>query len=138
MLTDDRIWWRPHESDNSIGNLLLHLNGNVRQWIVVPFGGVPDARNRPAEFAEKRHIPGAELRERLDATLREVDEILQRMEPAALLQNYDIQHQKNVTGIEAIYHVVEHFAMHHGQILYITKLVTGQDLGFYKHLEQRK
>ena len=135
MLTDDQIWWRPHESGNSIGNLLLHLNGNVRQWIVVPFGGVQDARNRPAEFAEKRQIPGAQLRERLDATLREVDEILRRMEPAALLQTYDIQHQRNVTGIEAIYHVVEHFAMHHGQILYITKLVTGQDLGFYKHLD---
>ena len=136
-LTEDQIWWRPHEGSNSIGNILLHLNGNVRQWILVPLGGISDERNRPAEFAERQPIPVRELRDTLDATLRQVENILGGIEPVALLKIYDIQNQKGVTGLEAVYHVVEHFAMHHGQILYITKLLTEQDLGFYRHLDKK-
>ncbi len=57
-LTDDQIWWRPNDACNSIGNLLLHLNGNVGQWLVASFNRLDDARNRPAEFNETRQIPG--------------------------------------------------------------------------------
>jgi uncharacterized damage-inducible protein DinB len=138
MLTDDQVWWRPHEQCNSIGNLLLHLNGNMRQWIVAPLGGISNQRNRPAEFAERQTIPIRELRDKLDGTLREVEQVLQEIDSAALLKTYDIQHQKDVTGLEAVYHVVEHFGMHHGQILYITKQLTGNDLGFYRHLDEKK
>ena len=137
MLKEDQIWWRPNEKSNSIGNLLLHLNGNVRQWILAPLGGISDERNRPAEFAERQPIPICELRDGLEATLRQVENILGGIEPAALLKTYDIQDQKGVTGLEAVYHVVEHFGMHHGQILYITKLLTDQDFGFYRHLDEK-
>ena len=57
QLSEEDIWWRGHESDNSIGNLLLHLSGNIRQWIISGIGGQTDARNRPKEFAERTHIP---------------------------------------------------------------------------------
>ena len=138
MLTEEQIWWRPQETSNSIGNLLLHLNGNIRQWIIAPLGGGSATRNRPAEFAERRQIPLRELQDSLEVALREVDGILGQVEPMALLQTYDIQDRKGVTGLEAIYHVVEHFSMHYGQILYITKLLTGHDLGFYRHLDEKK
>ena len=135
-LTDEQIWWRPNEASNSIGNLILHLNGNVKQWIVSTFSEATDQRNRPAEFRERRHIPAAELRNNLDQTLNEVDRILRRLEERDLLKRFDIQKYEAVTGLEAVFHVVEHFAMHYGQILYITKMLEGQDLGFFKYLDQ--
>lgn len=138
MLRDEQIWWRPQETSNSIGNLLLHLNGNLRQWIVAPLGNGSGERNRPAEFAERQQIPVHELRNQLDATLREVEDIFKQISPAALLKTYDIQQQKGVTALEAVYHVVEHFSMHYGQVLYITKLLTGHDLGFYRHLDEKR
>jgi uncharacterized damage-inducible protein DinB len=138
MLTEEQIWWRPQETSNSIGNLLLHLNGNVRQWLIAPLGGGSSERNRPAEFNERQPISSRELRDRLDATLREVEEILKGIDPGTLLKRYEIQSQKDVTSLEAIYHVVEHFSMHYGQILYITKLLTGRDLGFFRHLDEKK
>jgi uncharacterized damage-inducible protein DinB len=134
ILSDDQIWWRPNDQSNSIGNLLLHLNGNVRQWIVSPLGNTPDHRDRDSEFAERRHSGQADLRAVLDQTLKEVDSILGRLTTAELLENYTIQGFENVTAVQAIYHVVEHFAMHYGQIVYITKLLTETDLGFYRHL----
>jgi uncharacterized damage-inducible protein DinB len=136
LLTDEQVWWRPNSESNSIGNLLLHLNGNVQQWLIAPLGGPAIARNRPAEFAEQGPIPVSELRLRLNATLEEVTRILSQAETTAIEKTYDIQNQRGVTGFEAIFHVVEHFSMHYGQILYITKLLTGQDLGFYRHLNK--
>jgi uncharacterized damage-inducible protein DinB len=136
LLSEDQIWWRPNATSNSIGNVLLHLNGNVQQWLVAPLGGPNIKRNRPAEFAEQGPLPVIQLRERLTGTLKEVERILSQAEPTALEKTYDIQDQRGVTGFEAIYHVVEHFSMHYGQILYITKFLTSQDLGFYRHLDK--
>lgn len=136
-LTAGQIWWRPNEASNSIGNLLLHLNGNVRQWIVSGLGGGSDERNRSAEFAERENIDPARLREALDGTLRDADAVLSRLTAADLAKRYRIQVYDEVTGLEAIYHVVEHFGMHHGQIAYITKLITSADLGFYSYLDKR-
>ncbi len=133
-LTEEQVWWRPNESSNSIGNLLLHLNGNVRQWILSGLGGADDGRNRPAEFAEREHMPVPQLRATLEATLKEADSVLASLDGKALLNRNDIQKHKDVTGLEAIYHVVEHFAMHYGQVVYITKLLTAEDLGFFRHL----
>lgn len=136
LLNEDQVWWRPNPTSNSIGNLLLHLNGNVQQWLVALLGGPIRQRNRPAEFAEKGPIPVSELRARLASTLDEVEHILSQVQPAALKKTYEIQNRAGVTGLEAVYHVVEHFSMHYGQILYITKLLTSEDLGFYRHLDK--
>ena len=134
-LTDEQVWWRPNEASNSIGNLILHLNGNVRQWIISPFNQLEDQRDRPAEFSEHCIIPARELLEKLSATMQEASEVLARISEADLLTPFEIQGYK-VTGLRAIYQVVEHFAMHFGQIVFITKLVHAKDLGFYRELDK--
>jgi uncharacterized damage-inducible protein DinB len=134
-LTEEQLWWRPNEASNSIGNLLLHLSGNVRQWIVTSFNRGEDLRNRPAEFAEKAGGPAGELLARLGATLDDAAAVLSRMTEDDLLRPMDIQGY-HTTGLAAIYHVVEHFGMHYGQIVYITKSLQGRDLGFYSDLNK--
>lgn len=133
-LSSEQIWMRNTDNENSVGNLVLHLCGNVGQWIGSGVGGKPDTRQRDAEFAARG---GAELRDRLTATISDATAIIrnlpiQRLSEKKTIQKYD------VTLMEAIYHVVEHFAQHTGQIIFATKLLTGQDLGYYKHLNQPK
>jgi uncharacterized damage-inducible protein DinB len=134
-LDDERIWWRSSENANSAGNICLHLAGNIRQWILHGVGGAPDTRVRDAEFAARGGLSRDALRDHLRQALVEVLPVIERQTPADLLrtvrpQNYD------VTVLEAIYHVVEHFAQHTGQIIYLTKALTGEDLGFYAHLSR--
>jgi hypothetical protein len=133
-LTEEQIWWRPNESSNSIGNLILHLNGNVRQWLVDSFNHSKDERDRPAEFAAKGDILKAKLLEMLEWTVREAANALDRMSEAELLAQYEIQGY-TVYGLDAVYQVIEHFALHYGQIVYIAKMLRDQDLGFYKELD---
>jgi uncharacterized damage-inducible protein DinB len=129
------VWARGSANENAIGNLVLHLCGNVRQWIVSGVGGQPDVRRRDAEFSA---AGGAAIPELLDRLRRAVDEALAtldsvtqaRLGERVAIQNYD------VTVLEAIYHVVDHFSMHTGQIIFATKMLTGADLGFYRHLSQ--
>ncbi len=130
QLNDEQIWWRANEQSNSIGNLLLHLSGNARQWIVCGLGGAPDARVRQQEFAERRVIPRAELILTVRQTLADVDRTLVDFDPENLLNRYPIQ-GTTVTALEAIFHVTEHFSMHTGQIILLTKLLAERDLGFY-------
>lgn len=129
-LTDEQIWWRANEKSNSIGNLLLHLSGNARQWIVSGLGGAADARVRSQEFAERRMVPRAELLAIVHETLAEVDRVLADFDHNKLLDQYPIQ-GTTVSALEAIFHVTEHFSMHTGQIILLTKLMTEQDLKFY-------
>lgn len=110
LLTDEQIWWRANPQSNSIGNLLLHLSGNVRQWIVCSLGGAPDERDRDSEFAERRLISRDELLARLRQTLNEADAALAKFDPEKLLERRVIQ-GLDVTALEAIFHVVEHFSM---------------------------
>jgi uncharacterized damage-inducible protein DinB len=134
-LTDEQVWWRPNEASNSVGNLLLHLNGNVRQWLVASFNRLEDARNRPAEFGERNHIPAAVLLQQMGATLQQASAVLARLTEAELLATYEIQGY-TTTGLAAVYQVVEHFGLHHGQIIYVTKMLRDKDLGFYKELSK--
>jgi len=130
LLNDQQIWWRANEQSNSIGNLLLHLSGNVRQWIVCGLGDATDSRDRDSEFAQRGEIPRAELFDRLKRTVTEAVTVLARLDPDALLERHRIQGME-VSALEAVLHVVEHFSMHAGQILYITKQLTAHDLHFY-------
>ena len=134
-LTDEQVWWRPNEASNSIGNLILHLNGNVQQWLVASFERLEDRRDRPAEFAERQQVPAKALLETLGATVQRASDVLLRLTEADLRATYQIQGY-TVTGLHAVYQVVEHFGLHYGQIVYITKLVSGKDLGFYRGLEK--
>ena len=134
-LTEEQVWWRPNQASNSIGNLILHLNGNVRQWLVASFNRSEDDRNRPAEFAATEGISAAALAEKLGATIQEASAVLARLTEADLTARYEIQGY-NVSGLEAVSQVVEHFGMHYGQILYIAKMLRDVDLGFYRELSR--
>lgn len=133
-LSDEEVWGRPNEQSNSVGNLLLHLTGNVRQWIVSGLGGAPDRRDRPAEFAARGPIPKADLRRDLEAAVREAVEVVERLPAAALLERRTVQgFSETVLGI--LIHVIEHFSYHTGQIAYFTKARRGIDLGFYRGVD---
>ena len=134
-LSESQVWWRPNPASNSIGNLILHLNGNVRQWMVASFNHSDDARNRPAEFSDTGSIPASTLLDQLSGTMQEAAGVLSRLTEADLLARYEIQGY-NVSGLEAVYQVVEHFGLHYGQILYIAKSLTGADLGLYRELNK--
>jgi hypothetical protein len=132
-LTDGQVWWRPNEASNSIGNLILHLNGNVRQWLVDSFNRLDDMRDRPAEFSRREGIPATELLCKLESTMGEASAVLARLTAEDLAAPYEIQGYR-VHGLDAVYQVVEHFGLHYGQIAYIAKSLSGRDLGFYREL----
>ena len=129
QLSDEEIWWRPNDASNSIGNLVLHVCGNMRQWIISGLGGAADVRERDKEFAERRPISRHELSDKFRQTVNEAREVLGRLEPGELTRRGRIQGY-DVTGYEAAAHVIEHVAYHAGQIIYITKLKRAKDLGF--------
>jgi uncharacterized damage-inducible protein DinB len=135
-LSDEQVWWRANPESNSIGNLLLHLSGNVRQWIVSGIGGAPDARVRQQEFDERSMIPRAELLGLLKQTLSEFDDTLASLDPSLLLKERRIQ-GNDVVVLEAIFHVVEHFSMHTGQIILLTKMFKSMDLEFYDFTDDK-
>lgn len=130
QLTDDQIWWRANEESNSIGNLVLHLCGNARQWIVCGLGFEPDHRVRDAEFSRRDPLERAELLNLLRSTLSDVENVLRQLDPSTLLEKRKIQ-GSDVDVLEAVFHVTEHFSMHTGQIIILTKMLTAGDLRFY-------
>lgn len=129
-LSEEDVWWRAHETDNSIGNLILHLCGNIRQWIISGIGGAPDERNRALEFSERKQIAKMDLMKRFEETLLEADRVLGEFDADKLLEVRRFQKWDH-TCLDAISHVVEHVGQHMGQIIYITKLRKGKDLRFF-------
>jgi len=127
-LTEEQVWARSNENQNAIGNLVLHLCGNVRQWIISGIGGAPDVRQRDAEFAARATAGRPELAAALTTTLSEALTVLENL-PLTRLGERLIVQGRDVTVLEAIYIVVEHFGGHTGQIIFATKLHAGQDLG---------
>jgi len=129
-MSDEDLWWRPNEVSNSTGNLILHLCGNLRQWIVSSIGGTEFPRDRNAEFSERGPVPRPQLVANLIDAVDEVDRVLVALESERLLQRLEVQ-KYNVSTLHAVYHVVEHFAYHLGQVLYLYKMRTGNDPRFY-------
>ena len=129
-LSEQQLWWRPNENSNSVGNLLLHLEGNVRQWIVAGIGGAPDDRKRQREFEQRSPLASEDLLDNLAVCVQEAIDVLEGLDEAALTASYRIQIYE-VSGVSAVVHVVEHFSYHTGQILYITKMLRDLDLAFY-------
>lgn len=132
-LSEEQIWRRGSENENSVGNIVLHLCGNVRQWIGFGVAGLPDIRRRDAEFEERGPVAREELTRRFQAAVADAVAVIgaldrQRLMETTLVQKYE------VTVLEAVYHVVEHFAQHTGQIIFATKQMTHSDLGYYGHL----
>ena len=136
-LTPEQVWARGSESQNAVGNLLLHLEGNVRQWILHGVGGQPETRDRDREFAARGGSAASELLTRLRATVDEVASLIRSLPASRLLERHAVQGY-DMTVLGAIYHVVEHFAGHAFQIYLMTKQFTSEDLGFYAHLSGAK
>ncbi len=134
-LSDEQIWRRVSDSENAVGNLVLHLCGNLGQWIGHGVAGRPDIRRRSEEFQERGPVPAAELRRRLRETVADAASIIRALAPERLSERIVVQGYE-VSVLEAIYHAVEHFAQHTGQIIYATKHMTGEDLGYYAHLDR--
>lgn len=130
MLDDRVVWARPNEASNSIGNLMLHLAGNARQWIVSGVGGAPDVRDRQSEFDQRAPIAVTALIDRLEQTISDVDRVLASLSATDLHTRRTIQ-ASDVTVLEAVYHVVEHFSMHTGQIILLAKADQADRVRFY-------
>ena len=120
QLNDDQANWRPFEQQNSLANIILHLCGNIRQWIIGGVGGTPDTRNRPAEFADRKRYAVSDLIDRLNATVREADEVIARVPRERLLEPVRVQ-GFDTTPMGAIYHSVSHFVGHSQEVINITR-----------------
>jgi hypothetical protein len=129
QLTDEQVWYRSQPSFNSIGNLILHLCGNVRQWIVTGLGGAPDVRNRAAEFAERGPLPRAKLLARLETVVGDANSVLTRLTAQQLMQVRRIQ-GFNVTGLAAVFDSVPHFRGHTQEIVHMTRSLLGEGYQF--------
>lgn len=129
QLRDEDLWWRQHESHNSIQNIVLHLCGNLRQWIVHGVAGEPDVRHRPTEFADRQPLAKAELLKKLTQTLNQADHALASLPPDRLLEPRRIQGFET-TILAAIFDSVSHFVGHTHQIVYITRLRLGHAYQF--------
>lgn len=130
-LPPDALWSRANDASNSAGNLVLHLAGNVRQWIVGGVAGRPVERDRTAEFTRRDGPDAEEVLATLDAALQDADDVLAGLLPSDLLGRRHIQ-ARDTTVLEAVYHVVEHFALHTGQIILIAKAHSPGAIQFYE------
>jgi uncharacterized damage-inducible protein DinB len=129
-LSEADIWWRPNENSNSVGNLVLHLCGNARQWIIAGLGGASDKRSRQAEFDERGPISRVELIQKVRDVMSEIDEVLDRLKPEDLARPIVVQ-GFDETGLSILIHVVEHFSYHVGQMAYIVKAKLDKQTNFY-------
>ena len=133
VLEDKDIWSSPNINIPSVGNLVLHLCGNARQWILSGVGNRPDNRKRDEEFIPHQNIKKAELVFLMENLKMNIKEILHEMTEHNLTQHYQVQNF-DVTGFSAVIHVLEHFSYHTGQITTLTKLIKNQQLGYYENM----
>ena len=129
------LWARDSDNENAVGNLLRHLEGNVRQWILSGIGAAPDARDRPSEFAARTGGTASVLLTNLRDTVGEAVALIRALPHGRLAERVSIQGY-DTTVLSAIFHVVEHFSGHTYQIILLTKRFTGKDLGFYSYLDK--
>ena len=134
-LDDNQVWLRDSENMNAVGNLVLHLSGNVRQWAISAIGGAEDIRQRDAEFGVRDGVSRDDLRRMLADTIGRATKIIRGVTEERLTERLTVQ-KYTLTVLEAIYTIVEHFGQHTGQIIFATKLLTGEDLGYYAYLSK--
>ena len=125
QLPEEDLWWRPHPTHNAVGNIVLHVCGNLRQWIISGVGGSPDVRNRPAEFAQREGIAKRELIGRLADTVREADAVLAGLAPERIVDPRRIQGVDG-TVLAALFNTLAHFEGHAHQLAYITRMRLGE------------
>lgn len=133
-LSEEEVWKKPNSSSNSIGNLILHLCGNITQYILASLGNTEDQRARDLEFSTTGGLTKKELFERIDQVVKDSVEVMKNCDEASLLKVRLVQGFE-YSGIGIIIHVVEHLSYHTGQIAFWTKLLKDEDLGFYADLD---
>src|SRR5262245_26518580 len=126
------LWARASENENAVANLLLHLEGNLRQWIVSGIGGAPNSRDRASEFSARSGATGAVLVAKLRSAVDAASQVIRTLPHSRLTEAVTIQ-GRDTTVLDAIFHVVEHFSGHTYQIILMTKNATHEDLGFYRY-----
>lgn len=129
-ITEEEVWKKPNENTNSIGNLLLHLCGNITQYIISCMGGDADSRIRESEFSTKGGFTKQELLEKITGVVSKAISVIKNVNEEKLIAQTKVQ-GFDMTGVDIIIHVVEHFSYHTGQIALLTKLFINKDLGFY-------
>ena len=129
-LTEAQIWYRPNNASNSVGNLVLHLHGNVRQWVVAGLGKNKDVRERQKEFDEKGPVPVEQMLSDMDKLMEEVNQILNTTSTNDLLEVRNVQGYHE-SGLSILVHITEHFSYHVGQMTYIVKMLKDKDMGYY-------
>ncbi len=127
---EEEVWQRPNENAVSIGNLILHLSGNVRQWICAGFGGQADIRTRDQEFAAEGGYSKDELISIIEQTIKDAQAVLHEASTADLMAIKKVQVYEE-SGLSIIVHVIEHFSYHIGQITYATKAIKNVDTKYY-------
>jgi uncharacterized damage-inducible protein DinB len=136
-LNEEQIWQRPNEASNSIGNILLHLCGNITQYIISALGRQPDHRERDKEFAAKSGYSKEELQNKITNVLDEAIKTINSVDETRLMKIYYVQGFHH-SGIGIIIHVTEHYSYHTGQVIFWTKLLKGIDLGLYANIDLNK
>lgn len=130
QLSEDQLWQRPNNNSLSVGNQILHLEGNIRQWALHGLGGMEDVRQRDAEFAANGGISGTELLARLTDIIEDAKLVVSDLNEKNLLRERDIQAYRH-DGTFILMHVIEHLSYHTGQIIFFTTAVLNVDLNFY-------
>jgi uncharacterized damage-inducible protein DinB len=133
-LGEEDIWLSPNGHLNSAGNLILHLCGNIRQYIISSLGGQPDTRERDSEFSVKGGLNRAALVDKLHNTLEEAKSVISKADAENLLRKRIVQGM-SYTGVGIVIHVTEHYSYHTGQIIFLTKLLKDIDMGFYSGVD---
>jgi uncharacterized damage-inducible protein DinB len=137
LLSEEQLWQKPNAASNSIANLMLHLCGNMTQYVLSSLGGEADNRERDKEFEAESGLTKDELFAKLSKVVSKVIEVIQQQDEASLLKTRAVQGFTK-TGLSIILHITEHYSYHTGQIALLTKLFTNEDLGFYKGLDLNK
>jgi len=129
-LSEEEVWQRPNTNTVSIGNLVLHLGGNVRQWICAGLGGQEDVRKRDLEFSTEGGVRKVELMEGIKRAIIDAQEVVENLEAEDLAKSYPVQ-VYNESGLSILVHVIEHFSYHIGQITYAVKSFKDVDTQYY-------
>lgn len=133
-LTEEQVWLCPNEASNSMGNQVLHLCGNIRQYAISSLGRQEDVRERDSEFEAKAGLNKSELMEKLRNTVKEAIAVFEKLDEEELLRKRHVQ-AYHYSGLAVLIHVVEHFAYHTGQIIFWAKQLSGKGFDFYANVD---
>jgi len=133
-ISEEELWLKPNESLNSIGNLILHLCGNITQYIISSLGETEDIRNRDLEFSTNAGSSKSEIFGKLEDTVGTAKRVIFDTSIEQLLKTRSVQ-GFSFSGVGVIIHAVEHYSYHTGQIAFWVKQLKNKDLGFYEGID---